>query len=568
MGELEYNSPQISKDQALTFAEMKLPGPDNSFKATPIDSVADDILLDIFLLNATLCDPSSYNRAVVTTACSQVCVRWRFLALNYPAIWGCIIDFRQHSLQWIETFLCRSSPSLFDFGGRTKQLDLSIRQDDELSVLELVFNHISRLRIFHFRAQTRGWELVRSRFLQQPAPNLEFLGLTPPFNTISVLKDPLFDNYAPMLRNLQLRRCLVDFTSPILAPLTELYVHRTISLHAEPTVLNWLNILGEMPFLRWITIIHAISGSTASSAFPTIHLTSLEMLSVEGELHETVTLIGQLIISPRCGLRLCCDRAHIGSHQGKLWAIIEKKMDFWETNTPNRRLEVINDKNTITIGNLRNLECIGNTGAEVLRYGRDLPLDPILGITLRSPNSQEIIPLFLSLFGLFNWTFFTTTFLRLWVDYRAAGGTGIFPPLVNRCLPTFGQLQKLYLKRDSHSFLFPLLRHASSPGSVLLPLLHTLMFAAGDFGHGSGSLASIAMFLEWRRQQGFPISKIIIIESRIDREYIQSQLRDVEVVMDSTNDVEFGSRTVGYRASSAPQPLALARRRRERYSAS
>jgi len=498
-----------------------------------IFELASDILAYIFFMNASHSDLHSVERAATTVASSQVCTTWRSVALGYPMLWNCIIDYHKDSLEWIDELLRRSDPSLLDFGGRVRRVDVS---QDRLGVLELVFNHSSRLRTFSLQTPITYWELVRSRFLQKPAPNLEFIDLCVLFDNGRVFTDPLFDNHAPRLRHFHLRRCAVDFTSPILTLLTELYVHQITALDAAPTVTAWLHLLGEMPFLRRITIIDAISDAVAQTEFPIIHLIHLEKLSVEGGFHESVTLINQLITHPSCGLRLRCINAHFGSEQKMLWDMIDKKLDFWEKDTPLRRFIANLNGDSFSIGNLIGINSAWEVSeAEELEYKRILPLDPLVTVSLRSQNSDDAISLFLSLFGLFERTFSTTTSLTLWMDYRGVNGVEIFRPLVER-FRSFVNLETLSLANDSHSFLFPLLQHISSPGSVLLPVLHTVYFISAYFRCNSESLTPVAAFLQWRREQGFPIQKVDIYESRVDRNLVLSQLGEVEVDMDYSND--------------------------------
>jgi hypothetical protein len=290
-----------------------------------------------------------------------------------------------------------------------------------------------------------------------------------------------------------------------------------------------------MPFLRWITIIHGISDAPPHTSFPAIHLDDLDMLSIEGEFRETVTLISHLITPPRCSLRLRCDNAQMGSDQRTLWAILRVKMDSWEKETPNRRLDVVQREDSITVANNHNPANIWDTEAEAAHYKPIRPLDPTLAMTLRSPNSHEVLSLFLRLFGVFEQTFSTTTSLKLWIDYPGSDGTVVFLPLISS-FPSFGKLSTLYLRHDSHSFLFPLLQRTLLSGSILLPSLDTLIFINADFRPSSGSLDRVSEFLQWRREEGFPIYYIDIIESQTDREYIQSQLREVEVDMDDWTD--------------------------------
>ena len=498
----------------------------------PVFTLANDVLAYIFLINATRSDCQCVERAATTLASSQVCTTWRSVALGYPTLWNCIIDYSNDSLDWIDELLRRSDPSLFDFGSRVRPLQVLRVSDQRLRMLELVFNHSSRLRTFSLQTPIANWELVRSRFLQKPAPNLEFIDFCILFDDGRVFTDPLFDNHAPSLRYFHLRRCAVDFTSPVLTLLTELYVQQITLLNAAPTITAWLHLLGKMPFLRRITIIDAISDVITQTEFPIIHLVHLDRLSVEGGFHESITLINQLITPPSCGLRLRCNHARFGPEQKMLWTMIDKKLDFWEKDTPHRRFIANLNEESFAIGNLVNINTVWEVSeAEELEYNRILPLDPLLTVSLRSHTSDDAISLFLSLFGLFERTFSTTTYLTMWMDYRGVNGLEVFHPLVEH-FHSFVNLETLGLANDSHSYLFPLLQRISPPGSVLLPVLHTVYFINAYFRRNSESLTPLAAFLQWRREQGFPIRKVDIYESRVDRNFVLSQLGEVEVALD------------------------------------
>ena len=173
-----------------------------------------------------------------TVASSQVCMRWRSIALRCRRIWG------SHPLKWIETLLDRSYPSSLDYGNRIITVCLG---DGGQDLLELVFNHIiDRLRMFNLQVPVSSWKFMCSRFLQLPAPNLEFVNIIIDSNRTNTrqLTHSLFDHHTPNLQDLHLHRCTVDFTSSILTTLTELYVHDIAEASAVPTVLDRLNILG------------------------------------------------------------------------------------------------------------------------------------------------------------------------------------------------------------------------------------------------------------------------------------------------------------------------------------
>ena len=197
-------------------------------------------------------------------------------------------------------------------------------EKDGQFVLELVFNHIHRLRIFN---------------LHVPG-SLCVYGFSSCQHLISnSCTYPLFDNHAPNLQNLGLLRCLVDFISPILTSLTDLFVRDVDKINAPvPIPSDCLNTLGGMPSLRWVTLFGAVSSSLANDICPVIHLSALDMLTIDGPFHECVTLVKHLIMFPGCGLRLRCNHAQLGFDQRQLWAIIEKRIDSWATNASNRHL--------------------------------------------------------------------------------------------------------------------------------------------------------------------------------------------------------------------------------------
>ena len=506
---------------------MEVALPSNSANEPAIHRLVDDILAYIFLLNAIPPDPESGDPPTVehatTVASSQVCTRWRSIALDCHTIWSLIIDYPRHSLKWIETLLDRSNPSLLDFGSRVDKVLLEELADGGQGVLELVFNHVDRLRIFNLNIPVSTWELVCSRFLHMPAPNLEFMHVY--LYTAAHLTHPLFDNRAPNLQSLGLGRLSVDFTSPVLTPLTELDID-CVEENARPTLLDWLNILGGMPSLRSVRLDRAISSGSSSDIFPAIHLDALDMLSVDAPLHECVTLVKHLIVPLRCGLRLRCDPAHAGFDQQQLWAIIEKKIDSWAKNAPYRRLKALTSLGFLDIGNLPREED-GWESKEV---------DPVVAISLVLSNPQESIPLFHSLFALFERTFLYTTCLELRI-YHDPAGAEAFLPLVDN-LRGFVNLERLIVANDSiPNRLFPLLQHANS---ILLPAIKSLYFFDVTFQDGSDSILRVADFLQWRREQGFPVQKITIESDprRINRKYVLSHIQDTVVEMDDWDTEE------------------------------
>ena len=511
---------------------MEVALPNHSPNEPAIHKLVDDILEYILLLNATLTDPGIEH--ATTVASSQVCTRWRSIALNCHSIWSLIIDYRQHSLKWIETLLVRSNPSSLDFGSRISSVYM---EDDRQArgVLELVFNHIHRLRIFNLYVPVSTWELVCSLFLQLPAPNLEFVRVFfIDMARAGHLTLPLFDNHAPKLQNLGLLRCSVDFTSPVLTSLTDLFVRDIDEINATVfTALDWLNILGGMPSLRWVTLFGAISSSPANDICPVIHLSALDMLTVDGPFHECVTLVKHLIMPPGCGLRLRCDHAQLGFDQRQLWTIIEKRIDSWSTNASNRHLIATGPYGFVGIRNLlEEDQAWGMKEREYWKQQYPHLSDPVMSINLHLSNPQETLPLFLSLFALFERTFFDTTYLQLWINHDH--GAEAFLPLIDS-FQGFVNLEKLYVVNDSLlRLLFPRLQ-LQQGNPVLLPALKSLCFYDVKFQRSSDSILRVADFLQWRKAQGFPVPKIGIDGCWINRKYILRHVQETVVEIDDTN---------------------------------
>ena len=117
---------------------------------------------------------------------------------------------------------------------------------------------------------------------------------------------------------------------------------------------------------------------------------------------------------------------------------------------------------------------IGNLTRGLDRWGSE-KVDPILSISLYLSNFEETIPLFRSLFTLFGPTFYDTTCLHLLID------DGPFTSF-----------------RDD----------------------------------GSDSIQRVADFLQWRREQGFPVQKIAISGDWINRKYILTNIKNTDVEID------------------------------------
>ena len=158
-------------------------------------------------------------------------------------------------------------------------------------------------------------------------------------------------------------------------------------------------------------------------------------------------------------------------------------------------------------------------------------------------NPQDTFNPLLSLFAMFERTFFDTTHLKLSIDFGPDIRPEIFLPLVDM-FRSFVNLKELYLGFDSLMLLFLPLLQRSLPDSVFLPALQSLKLYNAMFRYPSKSLPRVAEFLRWRGEQGFPVQKVHIANSRITRQYIQYILNLIQVqdtvveIGDNCSDVD------------------------------
>ena len=101
----------------------------------------------------------------------------------------------------------------------------------------------------------------------------------------------------------------------------------------------------------------------------------------------------------------------------------------------------------------------------------------------------------------------------------------------------FVNLKELCLGCDSLMLLFLPLLQRSLPNSVFLPALQSLQLENARFQPPSDSLPRVADFLRWRGEQGFPVQKVHIADSWINRRSLPSviQVQDTVLEIDNSN---------------------------------
>ena len=279
--------------------------------------IPDEILADVFLLNTNRAvefwDRSrqdggkDHEPGLTTRYSSQVCQRWHEVALGYSTLWGRIIHYTEDPLPWIDELLLRTHQTTLELGQARELGQLAY---PKLSVLSRVMCHAQRLKTVNMLVEQTTWQGICEGILQNRAPSLEHFHLSIR-GTTQMFTGTLFSDDAPCLRRLHLRCCLINLTSPTLSNLTELSV-ASITFGA-PTIDAWLGILGNMPFLRSLSIEKAISGPFPTCPFPNPHLPDLSCLAIDGDFRDCMALINHITYPPLRVLGLKCVDVTSGS---------------------------------------------------------------------------------------------------------------------------------------------------------------------------------------------------------------------------------------------------------------
>jgi len=268
------------QDQELTYTA-EAEGHHHHNLNSPVSNLPGDVLLYIFSINCHLYYDNPHYPSQTTRRTAQVCQMWRRLALSSPTIWANSLDF-EDPLPWLNEAILRTRnvpvkvvfPSVTAEYGQGKILGLwkamisSVRFHLPRVIVAQALSESTfddtKFGVALSLAERAHTLLLRTSRTQWHNLIQHFHGLSMPhLRTFAVLldeprvPDPVkafqypFNIHTPQLREVFLRRCNSDFSSPYLRNITSLSFQGAEDRELL-TPSNWLRILRGMPSLEYL----------------------------------------------------------------------------------------------------------------------------------------------------------------------------------------------------------------------------------------------------------------------------------------------------------------------------
>ncbi|ETW76406.1 hypothetical protein HETIRDRAFT_480534 [Heterobasidion irregulare TC 32-1] len=229
---------------------------------------------------------------------THVCRRWREVALACPYLWSEVTSLRRLN-------------GILELIRRAKNVDLTFDIDETFPTTNVILGqlvtHIGRTQTLKLEIDYRNWRWCNSLLMSKPAPALQSLQLVSTTDIEYQLPSDMFMGTCPPLRSLSLRRCFVNFSSPLFhCELTHLTLIDICAFVDEENgftknyTTELLNALRELPCLLELHISRpsppwvVVDSNLASHA--TIPLPHLKLLYLEAHVNYCSGLVSHFVL--------------------------------------------------------------------------------------------------------------------------------------------------------------------------------------------------------------------------------------------------------------------------------
>lgn len=487
---------------------------DTSFRlALGIYKLNEDILRSIFLLNA---DSESGNEVededVIVTSpltttrhSSQVCGYWRRLILQWPFLWGRLIDLQdlqQKTDFWRNEVLRRSGDSL-----------LCIKVNDGLETFTeggvrfiglLLMEHWHRAQKIDIAINTNSMALIGEvpwNSMQQPALYLETFVISfmdrdfTPRNLLSP-DLALFSGQAPSLREFFSRGVAMNFPAPWLSHLRRFSLSSPIRDLTE-----FLNAIKEMTYVEYLSLrtgLGNIHPKGPSSNLPHITLPRLKELIVANDIGTCSTLVECITPPPGSVLSSLAIDAFQYDLTTEIWQQLLPSISNYFQNYFNsrqaRQLFVNVSSVSLSFRCFHHLDDIEES-------------KPYVAIDIWCPDflPPTIIPDVLTIFSAHH--FSNVTCLQL------TGNPNTIDPTNPHFIKFIASLASLIILR-SQATMLRRLTEIPKGAAFVFPVLQTVRLEQpGSYETmPSMSFNDVKSFLEWRIDRGHPIHEFRLVD--------------------------------------------------------
>lgn len=415
-----------------------------------------EILAEIFQV---ACQPSdSSGRSTLLRVVSQICHRWRHVALGYGQLWT-QADYQLDHPEWFREQLRRSANVPVIVKAHFPMPSNRGMQNLRLALEEAAIHTLD------IQAPP---EILDRVFSNLDGLSLRTLTLFIPWSKMPndiPYPGPTFQLNAPLLRTLALSNFVVSWDAPIFNNLTHLRLHLQDSAFA-PSMTQILGMLACSPLLTELILLHAIETSTrlpCPESVSVVPLTRLMSLLLDDDILNHIFLLRHIDIPIHCSLSL-----KVENRTKKMSLITEIGHSISRVSLSTREI----DKLVVEL----------DPWSVVVRgYIAAKPANPVIQVTLRHRGTfAEAESASVACTMLCSLPLAATTALEL--AFRDPHSAAVPAETWRMCLQTLGAFKSLQIKPTTPRSILSALTVSAGDGYLLLPRLQSFEVHQPDLG--------------------------------------------------------------------------------------